>query len=122
MSLMQRALDIIISASGLIFLSPILLPLAIITEALTPGAFICQNNRLKFRPVHPVVRRFSLDELPALIDILLGQQSFFNRRTRALFWPAETGTVEGSGRNWVSVVVVWLLSVLVLYLIYLSVN
>jgi len=96
---MQRAIDIIISASGLIFLSPILLPLAIITEALTPGAFICQNNRLKFRPVHPVVRRFSLDELPALIDILLGQQSFFNRRTRELFWPAETGTGEGSGRN-----------------------
>jgi lipopolysaccharide/colanic/teichoic acid biosynthesis glycosyltransferase len=119
---MQRAIDIIISASGLIFLSPILLPLAIITEVLTPDAFVCQNNRLKFRPVHPVVRRFSLDELPALIDILLGQQSFFNEGTRALFWPAETGTEEESGKNWVGVVVVWLLSVLVLYLIYLSVK
>ena len=119
---MQRTIDIIISAGGLIFLSPILLLLAIITEALTSGAFVRRNNRLKFRPVHPVVRRFSLDELPALIDILLGQQSFFNRGTRELFWPAETGTGEGSGRNWVSVVVVWLLSVLVLYLIYLSVN
>jgi hypothetical protein len=122
MPAMQRIIDIIISAGGLIFLSPILLPLAIITEALTPGAFVCRNNRLKFRPVHPVVRRFSLDELPALIDILLGQQSFFNRQTRELFWPAETGTGQESGRNWISMVVVWLLSVLVLYLIYLSVN
>lgn len=113
MSIKQRALDIIISASGLIFLSPILLPLAIITEALTPGAFVRQNNRLKFRPVHPVVRRFSLDELPALIDILLGQQSFFNKGTRDLFWPAETGTGEEAGSNWDRVAVVWLVSVLV---------
>jgi hypothetical protein len=54
------------------------------------------------------------------IDILLGQQSFFNGQRRALFWPAETGTEQDSGRNWVSVVVVWLISVLVFDLIYLS--
>lgn len=82
---MRRTIDIVISAGCLTILSPVMLLLAIITEGLTPGAFVRQNGRLKFRPVHPALQRFSLDELPALIDILLGQRSFSDSEIRELF-------------------------------------
>ncbi|MEA4999063.1 MAG: sugar transferase [Candidatus Limiplasma sp.] len=109
----KRALDIVLSAVGLVVLLPVFLAVALLVKADSPGPVFFRQKRvgkdkvlfeiLKFRtmrtdtphdvPTHQlsrsvsyitrvgrVLRKTSMDELPQLINILLGQMSIIGPR------------------------------------------
>jgi hypothetical protein len=88
MQIAKRFVDIVAAAGLLILLSPIMLLLAGLIRLTDPSVFIQRNGRLKFGasgPIGRLIRRFSMDELPTLIDVLFGKESFFNREWRQAF-------------------------------------
>lgn len=86
---LMRLVDIAGSAAGLVVLSPMLLLLAIFVKLDTPGPIFCAQERmapngrrwlkLKFCVrrswLGEILRRFSVNELPVLISVLLGEIS-----------------------------------------------
>jgi Undecaprenyl-phosphate glucose phosphotransferase len=108
----KRAVDIVGSVFGLIFLSPLMLLIGLLIKLDSPGPVFYAQERmgldarpfwcLKFRSmradaekdgpgwtvendprrtrVGEFIRRFSLDELPQLINVLLGQMSLVGPR------------------------------------------
>ena len=109
---LKRGLDILGSGVGLVFLSPIMLLLALIVKQTSPGPVFFYQYRMgldgkmfpviKYRTVRPdaeeggpgwtvendpritpigrVLRSTNLDELPQLINVLLGQMSLVGPR------------------------------------------
>ena len=116
----KRALDIAVSATGLIVLSPLLLLLALVVKLGCPRApvFYTQErvgldgkpfHLVKFRSMKPeaeqrsgpvwatsddprrtrlgrLLRRFSLDELPQLVNVLIGEMSLVGPRPERPFF------------------------------------
>jgi lipopolysaccharide/colanic/teichoic acid biosynthesis glycosyltransferase len=106
----KRAFDIIVSAAGLLLLSPVLLLIALIVRLTSPGPVLYRARRVgrdgqeftlcKFRsmvdarqgpaitgardprvtPVGRVLRRAKLDELPQLFNALRGDMSLVGPR------------------------------------------
>ncbi len=112
-SLLKRAIDIFISALGLIVLSPLFLVIAVVVKLTSPGTVFFRQERMgldgrrfhmiKFRTMirsaeetsGPVMsrpddprmtkagrflRKFSLDELPQLVNVLKGEMSLIGPR------------------------------------------
>ncbi|HDH09655.1 MAG TPA: undecaprenyl-phosphate glucose phosphotransferase [Chloroflexi bacterium] len=110
---LKRAMDIVVSAVGLVLLSPLMLLIALLIKLDSPGPIFYVQERmgldakpfwmLKFRSMRqdaeaetgPVwatkndprctrigafMRRFSIDELPQLINVLLGEMSLVGPR------------------------------------------
>ena len=110
---LKRAMDITVSAAGLILLSPLLLLIALLIKLDSPGPVFYSQIRvgldgkpfpmLKFRSMRvgaedetgpvwateddprrtrlgTILRRLSLDELPQLINVLVGQMSLVGPR------------------------------------------
>ncbi|HIC94854.1 MAG TPA: undecaprenyl-phosphate glucose phosphotransferase, partial [Anaerolineae bacterium] len=110
---LKRAMDIVVSAVGLVLLSPLMLLIALLIKLDSPGPVFYAQERmgldakpfwmLKFRSMRqdaeaetgPVwatkndprctrlgalMRRFSIDELPQLINVLLGEMSLVGPR------------------------------------------
>jgi Undecaprenyl-phosphate glucose phosphotransferase len=110
---LKRAIDLAVSAIALVFLSPVLLLIALLIKLDSAGpVFYCQERMgldaqpfwmLKFRSMHtdaevstgPVwarpddprrtrlgalIRRYSIDEFPQLINVLLGEMSLVGPR------------------------------------------
>jgi exopolysaccharide biosynthesis polyprenyl glycosylphosphotransferase len=144
----KRGFDLIISAIGLVVLSPLLALIALAIKINSPGpVFFCQKRlgrdgkifRLfKFRsmvvgagngmvkdaardpritPVGAFIRKWSLDELPQLWNVLRGEMSLVGprpdrvfrlpdyteeRRRRLLMKPGITGLAQVNGRNAIS--------------------
>lgn len=110
----KRAMDLTLSAAGLVLLSPLMLLIALLIKLTSPdGSVFYTQERvgldskpfqiLKFRSMHPdaeaetgpvwakagdprttglgrLLRRFSSDELPQLINVLLGEMSLVGPR------------------------------------------
>lgn len=138
----KRVLDLIIAAVMLVVLSPVLLIVALVVKLDSPGPVLFRQERtgkngktfeiLKFRSmavdndvrdnscgdkytrVGGVLRRTSLDELPQLLNILMGQMSFIGPRPwipeywnnmsaagreRSKVRPGITGLAAAKGRN-----------------------
>ena len=154
---MKRAIDVIVAASGLIVLSPLLMLIALAIKLESPGPVIFRQVRVgkggrhftvhKFRSmretaeqeraallsqneasgplfkmkddprrtrVGALIRRLSLDELPQLYNVLLGEMSLVGPRPplpseveqyqdwhmkRLETWPGITGLWQVSGRS-----------------------
>ncbi|MBB4236154.1 sugar transferase [Rhizobium esperanzae] len=88
--ILKRALDILIAATLLLLLSPLLLSVAVIVTFSDGGAVFNSHRRigykgkefgcLEFRTVHltvigDVLQRSNLEKLPQLINVLLGHMS-----------------------------------------------
>ena len=65
-----------------------MLLLAISTYLLIGKTFVVVQGRLKFWVAHSWIRRFSIDDLPVLIQVLVGEHSLFEPEIYRLFWPA----------------------------------
>ncbi|MFZ2053457.1 MAG: undecaprenyl-phosphate glucose phosphotransferase [Candidatus Aminicenantales bacterium] len=112
-SLFKRLIDIVVSALGLIILSPLLLVIAVVVKLTSPGPVFFRQKRMgldgrrfsmiKFRTMirsaeeesGPVMsrpgdprmtkvgrflRKFSLDELPQLVNVFKGEMSLIGPR------------------------------------------
>ncbi|MCL4301021.1 MAG: sugar transferase [Anaerolineae bacterium] len=93
---LMRLIDIAGSATGLVVLSPMLLLLAILLKLDSLGPIFCAQERtepggrrwlkLKFCVrrswLGAMLRRFSMDELPVLISVLLGEISLAELRQK----------------------------------------
>jgi len=112
-SLLKRVIDIVVSALGLIVLSPLFLVIAVVVKLTSPGPVFFRQERMgldgrrftmiKFRTMvrsaeeesGPVMsrpgdprmtkvgrflRKFSLDELPQLVNVLKGEMSLIGPR------------------------------------------
>ena len=109
---LKRAVDLIISTAALVFLSPLMLLIALLIKLDSPGPVFYTQERmgldakpfqiLKFRSMRQdaeengpgwttaddprrtrlgkILRRFSLDELPQFINVLLGEMSVVGPR------------------------------------------
>ena len=104
----ERGLDIAVSLLALIFLAPTMLAIAALVKFTSEGPIYTQAPRvgrggrhfmlLKFRslyiertkvtPVGRLLRRYSLDELPQLINVLRGEMSLVGRRALPAVNPA----------------------------------
>lgn len=144
--LVKRALDLVLSLSMLVVLTPVFVIVAVAIKIDSPGPVLFRQERVgkngrvfricKFRSmvadndvrdtscedrytrVGKVIRRTSIDELPQLLNVLLGQMSFIGprpwieeywnnmnarERQRGLVRPGITGLAAAKGRNGLSV-------------------
>lgn len=142
----KRVLDMVLSFSLLVLLMPLFLVVAILVKIDSPGPVLFKQERvgkngkifkiLKFRSmivsndikdasckdkytrVGRVIRRTSIDELPQLFNVLMGQMSFVGprpwvveywtnmnaeERRRSLVRPGITGLAQVKGRNGISI-------------------
>jgi lipopolysaccharide/colanic/teichoic acid biosynthesis glycosyltransferase len=101
--------DILMAGGGLVLFSPVLVMLAVLIQLLDPPAFVLVQGRLKFQP-WPLLRRFSLDELPVLIQVLIGECSLFEPGIRRLCRPEPAQKPEPSWYRYL--VWVWIVAAL----------
>ena len=145
-SIVKRFLDLVLSASMLVLLSPLLIIVAIIIKIDSPGPVLFRQERVgkdgrifricKFRSMvadndvrdlscedqytraGKWLRRTSIDELPQLFNVMLGQMSFIGprpwvleywtnmnseERERAKVRPGITGLAAAKGRNGITI-------------------
>lgn len=143
----KRILDLVLTATAVVLLSPLFLVIALLVKLGSPGPAIYRQERIgrygvpfllvKFRsmvagaermgagtlvepgdsrvtPVGKVLRRFSLDELPQLLNVLAGDMSLVGprpglryqvdqydntQRKRLEIRPGVTGHAQVTGRN-----------------------
>ena len=142
----KRTLDLVLSVSMLVALTPVFVIVAIVIKIDSPGPVLFRQERVgkngrmfkickfrsmvadndmrdvtcedKYTRVGRVIRRTSIDELPQLINVVLGQMSFIGprpwvaeywtnmndvERGRAKVRPGITGLAAAKGRNDLSV-------------------
>ena len=142
----KRTLDLVLSVSMLVALTPVFVIVAIVIKIDSPGPVLFRQERVgkngrvfrickfrsmvadndmrdvscedKYTRVGRVIRRTSIDELPQLINVVLGQMSFIGprpwvseywtnmnetERGRAKVRPGITGLAAAKGRNGLSV-------------------
>lgn len=142
----KRILDFTLAFLLLVGLSPVLLIVAIIIKIDSPGPVFFRQERVgrngkifkifkfrsmvsnndmrdsscsdKYTRVGKTLRRFSIDELPQLINVLVGQMSFVGPRPWVMeYWtnmndeergrgkvlPGITGLAQAKGRNGISI-------------------
>ncbi|MDO4526628.1 MAG: sugar transferase [Candidatus Saccharibacteria bacterium] len=143
---LKRILDLGLASMMIVALSPVFLVVAILIKLDSPGPILFRQERvgkggkifkiLKFRSmvaendlrdysrkdeytkVGKAIRRFSLDELPQLFNVVAGQMSFvgprpwvveywtnmnYEERERARVLPGITGLAQVKGRNAISI-------------------
>lgn len=142
----KRIMDLVLSILMLILLMPLMIIVAILIKIDSPGPVLFRQDRvgkngkvfkiLKFRSmvadndlrdsscedkytrVGGMIRRLSLDELPQLFNVVMGQMSFVGprpwvleywtnmneeERARARVLPGITGLAQVRGRNGISI-------------------